>query len=148
AAEPLVQRLHLLQHRRHQLADGRVDVHRAGNRGVGLLGGHDVEDRVNDLVAADTENGRPEDEFGFGVDHHLHEALGLPLLHGSPYTCHRSFAHQGFSAGFANRVHGHACAAEWRGGGGGGGGGGAAPPPAGGAGRVGGGGVRWRLTRA
>src|ERR1700752_4887611 len=89
-------------------------MHGAGNRGVGLLGRHDVEDRVNDLIAADTENGCAEDEFGFGVDHHLHEALCLPLLHGSPYACHRSLAHQSFSAGFANLVHGHACAAEWR----------------------------------
>ena len=31
----LVERPHLLQHRRHQLADRRMDVHRARDRGVG-----------------------------------------------------------------------------------------------------------------
>ncbi len=48
------------QHRRHQFADRRVDVHGARQRGVGRLGRHHVEDGVDDLVAADTEDRRAE----------------------------------------------------------------------------------------
>ena len=57
----LIERRHLLQHRRNELADRGVDVHGARQRGVGRLGGHDVQNAVNGLVAAHPEDGRAQD---------------------------------------------------------------------------------------
>ena len=84
-----------------------MDVHGARDRRVGQLGGHDVEDRVHHLVTPNPENGRSEDLVGFGVDHDLHEALGLTLLHGPTDPGHRTDAHQRFSARAADLVGGH-----------------------------------------
>ena len=64
ASGRLVQRRHFLQHRGDELADRGVNVHRARQRGVGSLGRHDVENAVDNLVTADSEDRRPQDLFG------------------------------------------------------------------------------------
>ena len=55
-------------------------LHGAADHRVGSIGVHHVQDRVDDLVAADTGNGDVEDALRFRVHEHLHEALRLALL--------------------------------------------------------------------
>ena len=93
-----LERLETAEHRRQQLRHGRVDMDGALHHGVGSLGVHQVEDRVDDLIAADAEDGGAEELLGLGIDQHLHEALRLALLEGAAHVLHGHLGHQGRSA--------------------------------------------------
>jgi len=70
-----------------QLLAGRA--HRARQRVVGRLRRHDVEDRVDDLVAADSEDRRAQDLVGLFIHDDLHEALCPALFHRAADPRHR-----------------------------------------------------------
>src|ERR1700759_4822439 len=89
-----------------------MDVHRARQRGVGRLGRHDVQYRVDRLVAADPEDGGPEDLVTVGVDDDLHKALRLTLFHGSTDPGHRTLPEQSLAARRADLADGHPGAAQ------------------------------------
>ena len=80
-------------------------------RGVGR---HDVEQRVDDLVALDAEQRCAEDELAFGVDQHFHEALRLAALLGSADALHRHHADESRLAARAHLRLAHADPAERR----------------------------------
>ena len=50
-----------------------------------------VEERVNDFVSVDTQDGRAQDLLGVGVDEHLHEAVGFASLLGASHIGHHPF---------------------------------------------------------
>ena len=62
------QRPEVTQHRRDELGDRRMNVHGPLQNGVWRLGIHDVQDAVNRLVAARTENRRAQDLLTLRVD--------------------------------------------------------------------------------
>src|SRR5262245_66628688 len=75
--------LEVAEHGRQQLRYGRMDVHRPLHHCVGGLGVHQIEDRVDDLVAAHAKNRCAQELLAALVDQKLHEALGLALFEGS-----------------------------------------------------------------
>ena len=89
-------------------------MHRPLDHGIRRLGVHHVQDRVDDLVAADAEDGRAQDPVRLGVHQHLHEALRLALLHGAANARHRPRGDQGRAARFPDLLLGHADAGERR----------------------------------
>src|SRR5687767_8354002 len=84
-----LRRLKLAKHRREELRHRRMDVHGALDYVVGRLGIHYVEDRMDDLVTADAEQGGAQNSPVVGVDQDLHEAFGLALLDGAADARHR-----------------------------------------------------------
>ena len=64
----------------------------------GAVGVHGVEQRVDNFVAADAEQGRAEDSLGLGVDQNFHETLGLAALLGAPDARHLHLADQCLAA--------------------------------------------------
>src|SRR2546427_477492 len=67
-----------------------MNVHRPLDHLVGGAAVHQVEQRMHDLVALDTEQRRPEDPFALRVHQHLHEALSFAAL---PRTSHARHWH-------------------------------------------------------
>jgi hypothetical protein len=63
-------------------------VHGALKRRVGRPGIHDIENAMNDLVAADAENGGPENLVGIGIDDDFDKPLRLALLDGARHPAH------------------------------------------------------------
>ena len=64
----------------NEFRNGRMYVHGTLQRRVGCLSVHDVENAVDDLVAADTEDGGSENLPCVGIDDDFDEALSLSLL--------------------------------------------------------------------
>ncbi|CBJ35683.1 hypothethical protein (plasmid) [Ralstonia solanacearum PSI07] len=90
----LPQRTQFLQQRRQQFRHGRVDVHRAADRGVRGVRVHRVEQRMDDFITRHAQDRRPQDRSGVRVDDHLHEALAFAFLHGAAHARHRARADQ------------------------------------------------------
>ena len=81
--------LKLLQQRRQQFTDGGVDWHGAFNAGVGLPSGHHIEQGVDDFVAVQPQNAGTQQALVFGIDQHLHKALGLTRFACAANALHR-----------------------------------------------------------
>ena len=78
--------LELSQDGGNEFRNGRMYVHGTLQRSVGCLSVNDVENAVDDLVAADTEDGGPENLPCVGIDDDFDEALRLSLLDGARRT--------------------------------------------------------------
>ena len=76
-------RLQTLKQSRYQLGDRRMDVHAACDDGVGHVGEHDVEHRLDGLIALDAEDGGAQNFLCLRVDEDFHEAAGLAALAGA-----------------------------------------------------------------
>ena len=75
--------LELSQDGGNEFRNGRMYVHGTLQRRVGCLSVHDVEHAVDDLVAADAEDGGPENLPCVGINDDFDEALSLSLLDGA-----------------------------------------------------------------
>ena len=91
-----------------------MNGHRALQHGVGNSSVHHVEDAVNRLVPAGSENCRPEDMVCFGIRGHHHEALRLALFAGATNAGHGTAADEERPAGRTRLRLGNADAAERR----------------------------------
>src|ERR1700730_6448100 len=80
--------LELSQDGGNEFRNGRMYVHGTLQRSVGCLSVNDVENAVDDLVAADTEDGGPENLPCVGIDDDFDEALRLSLLDGARHPSH------------------------------------------------------------
>jgi hypothetical protein len=67
-----------------------MDVHGALQDHVGRLGVHDVENPVDRLIAARSQDRGTEDQLTFSVDEDFHETACFTLLDRSSDLCHRS----------------------------------------------------------
>src|SRR5262245_44252835 len=67
-----LQRLKLAHHGGKQLRHGRMDMHRPPEDGVGRLGVHEVEQRMDDLVRANSKQRCTEDKPRVLVDENFH----------------------------------------------------------------------------
>src|SRR5437016_5905826 len=77
------ERLKLAQHGGDELRHGRVNMHGPSNDGVRLLRIHDVQDRMDDLVATGTQDGSAQDVARLRIHDDLHETLGLAFFDGA-----------------------------------------------------------------
>src|ERR1700730_5166262 len=80
--------LELSQDGGNELGNGRMYVHGTLKRRVRHLGIHDIENAVDDLVAAAAEDGGPENLLCVGIDDDFDEALRLSLLDGARHPSH------------------------------------------------------------
>src|SRR6266576_237128 len=80
----------------------------------GGFGVHQIEDRVDSLVASWTEQRGAEDLFAAAIDENAHKALRLALFDGAGNARHRPLAGQHPPPAVACRGQGHADAAQWR----------------------------------
>src|SRR6516165_1632165 len=91
-----------------------MNVHRALDDRVRGFGIHQIEDRVDRLVASRTEQRGAEDLFAVAIDENAHKALRLALFDGTGNARHRPLAGQHAPPAVARLGQGHADAAQWR----------------------------------
>src|SRR3954464_3438462 len=108
------QRLQRTEQGRQQLRHRRMDMHGTLDDGVGRLHIHHVEQGMDDLVAAGSQDACPENLLAVGVDQNLHEAVGLTLLDRSSNFRHQPLGGEHAAARAQRLGLGHAGAAERR----------------------------------
>src|SRR5262249_39717561 len=91
-----LQRLQLAEHGGDQFCDSGMNVHGALNHRVWRVGVHHVEERMNDLVALDSQKRRAKDFFGFGVHQNFHESVRLAFFPRTADLRHRTLSNQSF----------------------------------------------------
>ena len=92
----LLQRFQLTEHGRDQFCDSRMNVHGPLNHRVWRVGVHDVEDRMNYLIALDPQERRSKDLFRFRIHQNFHESVRLAFLPRTADLRHRTLSDQGF----------------------------------------------------
>src|SRR6516162_3965265 len=91
-----------------------MNVHRALDDRVRGFGIHQIEDRVDRLVASRTEQRGAEDLFAVAIDENAHKALRLALFDGAGNARHRPLAGQYPPPTVARLGQTHADATQWR----------------------------------
>ena len=81
----------VFQKRRNQLRYGRMYRHSPAQRLDGLICAHQVQDAVNRLIAAGSEDRGAQDSLRIGIRHDLHETLRLAFLDGATDSGHLTF---------------------------------------------------------
>src|SRR5882762_11975688 len=71
-----LQRFEHSQQRGNQLADGRMNMHRALQRGVRRVGIHDVDEGMDSFIGFYTKHRGAKYLLRCGIDQHLHETVG------------------------------------------------------------------------
>src|SRR5262245_19843525 len=91
-----------------------MNVHRTAEHRPRRLCVHQVENRVDDFVAASAEDRGAQDGAGLGVDRDLHESLSLALLDRASYARHWTLGDERLAPALANLSLRHPGPAERR----------------------------------
>src|SRR5271167_1488181 len=107
-------RFHFTEEGRNEFRHRGVNGHRALQRGEGDPCVHRVENSMDRLVAAGSENSRPEDLMCLSISDRHHKSLRFALLDRAADARHRSAANEEPTSSGAGLRLGHADAAERR----------------------------------
>ncbi len=89
-------------------------MHRALDHRIGRFRVHRIQNAVDGLVAAGSQNRRAQNFAAVRIHQDLHEAERLALFHGAPHSRHGSRSHQCALAGFPHFRLRHARSSQRR----------------------------------